>query len=492
MNEDTCCKYKSFLMKNVLLIISVSILSALLAVLVYRQFAPPQQVIIRETMPATFASDTKYLADRYPERQFISSSPTDFIAASNAATPAVVFIEARVSSNNFWGRESYGSSTGSGVIISHDGYIATNNHVIENSREITVTLNDKREYAADVLGTDPTTDLALLKIDANGLQHMDFGNSDSVLVGEWVLAVGSPFRLQSTVTAGIVSAKGRNINILQDQAGIESFIQTDAAVNPGNSGGALVNTNGELIGINTAIITYSGKYEGFSFAIPANLARKVLTDLREFGNVRRGWLGVEITPIDDALAKELELDRVAGVFLQNVVENSSADRGGLKPNDVLISVDGIETNSTPQFMELVGQFRPGDEIEIGYYRKGKYRTTRITLGERRTTVFTSAESDEAIGNATVLENLGFVIRDLTDEESRRLKSDGVFVEKIYRGSKIARTNMEENYVITEINGQKINSKDQLIRELKRASGMVVLKGFYEKYPGEYPYAFSID
>ena len=479
-------------MKNVLLILTASILSALFAVLVYRHFAPPQQVIIREAIPASFASDTKHLAEHLPERQFISSSPTDFIAASNAATPAVVFIEARVSSNNFWGRESYGSSTGSGVIISEDGFIATNNHVIENSNEITVTLNDKREFKADVLGTDPTTDLALIKIDADDLIHMHFGNSDSVLVGEWVLAVGSPFRLQSTVTAGIVSAKGRNINILQDQAGIESFIQTDAAVNPGNSGGALVNTNGELIGINTAIITYSGKYEGFSFAIPANLARKVLTDLREFGKVRRGWLGVEITPIDNALAKELGLDKVAGVFLQNVVQNSSADKGGLEANDVLISVNGIETNSTPQFMELVGQFRPGDEIEIGFFRRGKYRTTQITLGERRTSVFASNDSEENLDHATVLEGLGFVIRDLSEEENNRLKSDGIFVEKIYRGSKIARTNMEEDYIITEINGQKVGSKDQLIRELNRSSGMVVLKGFYEKYPGEYPYAFSKD
>jgi Do/DeqQ family serine protease len=478
-------------MKNILLVVIASLLSAFIAVTAYRQVVPIQQVIIREATPATFASDKNSTAITNPKRHFLSSTPADFIASANAATPAVVFIESSISSNNFWGRESYGSSTGSGVIISNDGYIATNNHVIEDGKQITVTLNDNREFKAKVLGTDPTTDLALLKIEAKNLEHVEFGNSDSVSVGEWVLAVGNPFRLQSTVTAGIVSAKARNINILQDQAGIESFIQTDAAVNPGNSGGALVNTNGELIGINTAIITYSGQYEGFSFAIPSNLARKVLTDLREFGKVRRGWLGVEITPITDGLAKELGLKKVAGILLQKVIVNGAAEESGLKPNDVLISVDGIETNSTPQFMELVGQFRPGDEIEIGYYRKGKLQSTKVILGERQNTILASS-SDDAIENAEIMEDLGFAVRDLTEEEKTKLKSDGVMVERIFRGSKIARTNMEENYIITEINGKEINDKNQLVSELNRQSGMIVLKGFYEKFPGEYPYAFNKD
>lgn len=478
-------------MKNVLVVVIASLLSAFIAVTAYRQVVPVQQVIIKEVAPATFASDKNATAITNPTRHFLSSTPTDFIASATAATPAVVFIESSISSNNFWGRESYGSSTGSGVIISNDGYIATNNHVIEDGKEITVTLNDNREFKAKVLGTDPTTDLALLKIETEDLDHVQFGNSDSVSVGEWVLAVGNPFRLQSTVTAGIVSAKARNINILQDQAGIESFIQTDAAVNPGNSGGALVNTNGELIGINTAIITYSGQYEGFSFAIPSNLARKVLTDLREFGTVRRGWLGVEITPITDALAKELGLKKVAGILLQKVIVDGAAEDSGLKPNDVLISVDGIETNSTPQFMELVGQFRPGDEIEIGYYRKGKLQSTKVILGERQNSILASSSSD-ALENAEIIEDLGFALRDLTEDEKSKLKSDGVMVERIFRGSKIARTNMEEHYIITEINGKEITNKNQLVSELNRQSGMIVLKGFYEKFPGEYPYAFNKD
>jgi serine protease Do len=215
----------------------------------------------------------------------------DLVRASNASKLAVVYIESSSSAvGTYFGRSRVEASTGSGVIISDNGYIATNHHVIADGNEILVLMEDGREYEAKLIGSDPSTDLALLKVDAKGLPHLSFGDSDSLMVGEWVIAIGNPFRLYSTVTAGIVSAKSRNINIL-DESGIESFIQTDAAVNPGNSGGALVNTRGQLMGINTAIMTYSGQYEGFSFAVPSNLAKKVLEDIREYGSIRRGWLG---------------------------------------------------------------------------------------------------------------------------------------------------------------------------------------------------------
>ncbi|MDX1939131.1 MAG: trypsin-like peptidase domain-containing protein, partial [Saprospiraceae bacterium] len=257
-------------MKQYIVIALSSLLSAVLAVLIYRAFDKPEQVLIREPSSATYATlGYDPLAD-VPLRTFLSSAPTNFTASAEAVTSSVVNIKTIQTGNgfDFWGNNSYGSSSGSGVIVSPDGFVVTNNHVIDGGTKINVTLNDKREFEAELIGTDPSTDLALVKIDAKNLPNIRFGNSDSLRVGEWVLAVGNPFNLESTVTAGIVSAKGRSIDILEGQDRIESFIQTDAAVNPGNSGGALVNTNGELIGINTAIITRSGRYEGYSFAVP--------------------------------------------------------------------------------------------------------------------------------------------------------------------------------------------------------------------------------
>ena len=247
-------------MKTFWIALISSTLSAIFAVGLYRMVEPPKEVVVKETIAAKYTNYTDELLSGKVQRQFLSSSPTNFIAAAKKATPAVVNIKASKGGDYFW--ETLSASTGSGVIISPNGYIVTNNHVIEEGKVFRVTLHDKREYNAKLVGTDPSTDLALLKVNSGDLPFLPFGNSDSLMTGEWVLAVGNPFNLESTVTAGIVSAKGRNIHILEDAYSIESFIQTDAAVNPGNSGGALVNTNGELIGINTAIITRSGKYEG--------------------------------------------------------------------------------------------------------------------------------------------------------------------------------------------------------------------------------------
>ncbi|MCL4145104.1 UNVERIFIED_CONTAM: hypothetical protein GTU68_058172, partial [Idotea baltica] len=271
-----------------------SCLSAVLAIGLYKYIEEPREIIVRESLPSSQVNLEEYLFNRKPGNTTAAVAPTNFTTASKLATPAVVYITTKqVVDYDIFGGPSYGNSSGSGVIISPSGYIVTNNHVIENGESLFVTLNDNREYPAKVIGTDPTTDLALLKIDETDLPFIPFGDSDVLEIGQWVLAIGNPFRLQSTVTAGIVSAKARNINILQQENyNIEAFIQTDAAVNPGNSGGALVNTDGELIGINTAIITYSGQYEGYSFAVPSSLAQKVVRDLQEFGSVQRGILGV--------------------------------------------------------------------------------------------------------------------------------------------------------------------------------------------------------
>ena len=476
-------------MKNFVLVFIASLLSAVIAILGYRMVDKSEQVMVRQVVPAAFVHEEGVIDGNATDEANTKPSAlvknSNFVHAAYLGTRAVVSIQA-VSSGGYWRSEPRGSSSGSGVIIDPDGYIATNNHVISEGDEIRVTLNNQREYVAEVIGKDPTTDLALLKIDAANLSFLQFGNSDSVFLGEWVLAVGNPFRLQSTVTAGIVSAKGRNIQILPN-AGIESFIQTDAAVNPGNSGGALLNTDGELIGINTAIITYSGQYEGFSFAIPGNLAHKVLTDLKKHGSVQRGWLGVTITPVDNSIADRLGLKKVAGVYLESVIEGSAAATGGLKTRDVILSVNDIVLNGTPEFMEQVGRKRPGDKLNIRYFRKGSERQTEVVLSDQRFFAASLVRSDEE-----VLAEIGMQVRDLTQTEKTRLRSKGVFVEKVVAGSVIENTNMEPEYIITSVNKKPISSVDDLVAEINNTNGMVTLQGFYERFPGEWPYKFKKD
>lgn len=475
-------------MKKYALILTSSLLSAILAIFIYRQFEQPREVIIRETVPARY-TNFKDDALNVSERAFLSSSPTDFIAAAEAVTPAVVNIKAIQGGNNFefWSSNTFGSSSGSGVIISSDGYIVTNNHVVEDGDEIEVTLNDKREFEAKVIGSDPSTDLALIKIKGKSLPYLSFGNSDSLRIGEWVLAVGNPFNLESTVTAGIVSAKGRSIDILEGQDRIESFIQTDAAVNPGNSGGALVNTNGELVGINTAIITRSGRYEGYSFAVPANLVRKVIKDLRDFGMVQRGILGVFIDEMTDTRAKSLGLSSVEGVFITRVTPGSGADDAGIKKGDVIIGINGIKTKTLPEMQEQIGRYRPGNSIWVEYIRNGSKQKAKVILKTKsNSTAIVSAKEED------VLRELGFELRNLTREETRRLRVNGVKVISIYRGSKIERTNMDPGFIITKVDNKKISKVEDLINQLEDAQGKVMLEGIYENYPGEYYYAFPIE
>ncbi|RMF32504.1 MAG: PDZ domain-containing protein, partial [Bacteroidetes bacterium] len=339
----------------------------------------------------------------------------------------------------------------SGVLVSPDGYIVTNNHVVEEGDRFQITLNDHREFEATLIGTDPTTDLALLKIEGENLPFLLFGNSDSLQVGEWVLAVGNPFNLESTVTAGIVSAKARNIQILEGDYSIESFIQTDAAVNPGNSGGALVNTNGELVGINTAIITRSGRYEGYSFAIPANLAQKVIRDLRDYGEVQRGLLGVRISPVDNHRAKELGLSKVEGVYISHVTKGGGAEAAGLRRGDVIIGINGVKVTTMPELQEQIGRYRPGNTILVEYIRRGKIFRTSVVLRDKNNSTVFQVNNDAD----NLLTRLGFEVRNLTHEETRALGTNGVYVVSVDLGSTIERTEMDPGYIITKVNDQPV-------------------------------------
>ena len=318
--------------------------------------------------------------------------PFDFVEAAEKATPSVVHIHAEKSGNTKQGRSSspfddlFGipfdgarKGSGSGVIISKDGYIVTNNHVVEFADKVEVILFDNRKFSAEIVGRNEQSDLAVLKIDANRLPVLDKADSDRAKIGEWVLAVGNPFELNSTVTAGIISAKGRDINIIQGNAAIESFIQTDAAVNPGNSGGALVDAKGRLLGINTAIATQTGSFSGYSFAIPVNIMTKIVNDIIEFGSYQRGFLGINIQDLDNEYADELGLQITQGVVVENVIDASAAQYAGVLPRDVITGVDSKVVKSAPELQELIGRKRVGETVKLTINRNGKVKEIPVKL-----------------------------------------------------------------------------------------------------------------
>jgi Do/DeqQ family serine protease len=474
-------------MRKYLLLGLVCVTSSLLSVLIYSQLAAPRRVVwADEDGEARYTGLVDKLFNSRSNNAFRSAAPTDFIEGAEIATPAVVNIRALLETGgSLWSGTSLTGSSGSGVIMSPDGYIVTNHHVVEKSNDIKVTLADKRAYRAKVVGSDPSTDIALLKIEEFNLPFVVFGNSDSVRVGEWVLAVGNPFNLESTVTAGIVSAKGRNINILGGAASIESFIQTDAAVNPGNSGGALVNTAGELIGINTAIITESGSYEGYSFAVPSNLVQKVIRDLREFGEVQRAYLGVGIQDLDSETARELGLPNAEGVLINRVATDGAASEAGLQTGDVVIGLNGAAVKSTSELQEYVGRFRPGEDVTLEYWRKGKKNRLRITLKDAQN----SAKIARAQGNE-LEEELGLSLRNLSREEQRKLRMQGVQVSSIRRGSLVYSTNMQPGFIINSVNGDRVSSVTEAIEAMKSAYNSLVLDGYYEGEADLYSYRFK--
>ncbi len=362
--------------------------------------------------------------------------------------------------------------SGSGVIISEDGYILTNNHVISSADEVEVTLNDKRTYDAQVIGMDPNTDLAILKIEEKGLSFVPYGNSDYLEVGEWVMAVGNPFNLTSTVTAGIVSAKGRNINILNEEFAIESFIQTDAAVNPGNSGGALVNTKGELIGINTAIASSTGAYSGYSFAIPVNVARKVVNDLIEFGTVQRAFIGVSIRDLDGKLAQEKGLKMTEGVYVTGLTEGGAADDAGIEEGDIIVAVDGIQVKNTPSLQERIGTYRPGDVAEVSVIRDEQLRKMNVKLRNQNGNLDIMPKTPSAVMA------LGATLQPAGADEMRRLGiRNGLKVTELSNG-KLKSAGVREGFIIVRVDRKEVKGLQDVIKILDQKSDAVLIEGIY--------------
>jgi Do/DeqQ family serine protease len=383
------------------------------------------------------------------------------------------------------------SSSGSGVIISADGYIVTNNHVVDGAEQVEVTFKNKRTVTAKVVGKDASFDLAVLKVEEKNLPTLSYGNSDNVKLGEWVLAVGYPLNLETTVTAGIVSAKHRNIGINQrnNNAGaIESFIQTDAAVNPGNSGGALVNAKGELIGINTAIASPTGSYAGYSYAIPANLVKKVVGDMVEYGNVQRAYLGVNFIDSKTASKEAREkynLDNIQGVAVGAVIDGSGADRAGLKEGDIIKSINDKPINSGTQLQERIASKRPGEKVSLLLERNGRTMTKSVTLKNN----LGNTEVVKKPSNSNI-ESLGATFRDLSAAEKRRFKSDGVMVSELQRGI-MAYSRIKRGFIITSVNDKEVKNVDQLNNIFSSGAKTFQIGGFYPGSNGNYFYSFQM-
>ncbi|MBE6342164.1 MAG: PDZ domain-containing protein [Lentimicrobiaceae bacterium] len=361
---------------------------------------------------------------------------------------------------------------GSGVVISPDGYIVTNNHVVEGASKIEVTFNDKHKRTATIIGNDPSTDLALIKVDAQDLEYLTFADSDEVRVGEWVLAVGNPFNLTSTVTAGIVSAKARNINILGDGSTIESFIQTDAAINPGNSGGALVDMDGNLIGINAAIASRTGSYEGYSFAIPSNIVKKVVEDFLQYGALQRAYLGVSIVEITEELAEEKGITEMSGVYIMAVEERGGAKAAGIKEDDVILSINGISVNSNSQLIGVVSQYRPGDKVKVKIQRRGEVMEKIVTLKNLEGT-----EEMHKEGEGFYNEVLGIKLQPLPASLKSELGINyGLKIVEIKEGI-FKQKGITDEFIILSVNHQRVSSENDLKKALSNdRNGKVRIEG----------------
>ena len=447
----------------------------------------------------------------------------DFTGPAAAATPSVVHIKtttnAKQVSNNlprkqqqnpfsdmfgnddffqqFFGQRNNiipeQRASGSGVIISEDGYIVTNNHVVDNADMITVTLSNKKTYKAKVIGTDPSYDLSVIKIDAAGLPFLLYGNSDDVKIGQWVLAIGYPLNLETTVTAGIISAKARSLGLNKDrngnpQGGVESFIQTDAAVNMGNSGGALVNTEGKLIGINSAIASPTGYYSGYSYAIPVNIVKKVVDDLMKFGTVQRGFLGVSFVYASDLTEDEKKKDGIPvtaeGIYVTDVPVNGGAYAAGIRKGDILKKIDGNAVNSGAEMQELISSHKPGDKVPVTYSRNGSENTVTVILKN-------TAGNFEIVKSDATLRALG---ADLVNLDLKKAKEygvpGGVIVKKINEGALNDQTRMKDGFVILKVNDKGVKNTEEL-RAAVGANKNITISGFYPGYDGVYEYPISL-
>jgi serine protease Do len=459
-------------MKNVwkyALVFLMVIAGAFVGVLVYSSFfEKPRIVTIKETAPVKLAS--------YPASE---GNLPDLTYAAESTVNAVVHImtesvQGGWSSGNplldFFGYRSepqVAQGFGSGVILSSDGFIVTNNHVIDDAQKIKVVLNDRREFEARLIGADPATDVALLKIDGTNLPFLTYGNSSDLKLGEWVLAIGNPFNLTSTVTAGIISAKARNIGINGDRSNIESFIQTDAAVNPGNSGGALVNQRGELVGINTALASRTGSYAGYSFAIPTTIVRKVVDDLKKYGEVQRALLGVEIRGVDADVAKEFKLEKIEGVYVAGVTENGAAKEAGIKSGDVILEIQGRKVNTNAELQESISQYHPGDMVNITVKRNNSEKLFTVKLRNKLGNTGIVHETNDLYGSQ-------FESLKALDKEKFQLDR-GIKVTKVGSG-KLKDAGLVQGFIITDVNKKPVYDVDDLKRIVTNAKGGILVEG----------------
>ena len=496
--------------KNILLIVLVSAATSFFSVWGYNRWEGRQTAGIQEPgkLPVNYAGF--FDGEK-------GTGAVDFTAAATSSTPAVVHIKtktnARQVTNNLpRGRNPFSDlfgdgfddffnmprsqtipeqrASGSGVLISEDGYIVTNNHVIDGADEINITLNNKRSYKATLVGTDPSSDIAVLKIEGKSFPYLVYGNSDDVKLGQWVLAVGYPLTLDVTVTAGIISAKSRSIGINRKQSDnpVESFLQTDAAVNPGNSGGALINTDGQLIGINSAIASPTGSYAGYSYAIPVNIVKKIVNDLMKFGTVQRAYLGIQYSAGDmtDEEKKETGFKEGEGVFVTNVTNGGAAQIAGLKKGDIVTKVNGVAVTSGPEMVEQVTRYKPGDKVTVNYLRDGKDYTANLVLKN-------SVGNTDIVKNTGMLDKLGGQLENLDKKSAATYDvAGGVVVKKVGNGY-LGKTKMQDGFVITSLNGIVIKNTDDLKAALEKnkSSGTVKLEGIYPGYEGSYGYPLNL-
>jgi len=457
---------------------------------------------------ALFTSSDSKLPIHYASNSGMTATqPVDFSPAAESAVPSVVHVKTLTQGKTFVAQDPFGfygpqqyrtpdqMGAGSGVIISNDGYVITNNHVVQGADQVQVTFNDRNTQIAKVVGTDPSTDIAVLKIEGKNLPYMELGNSDNVKLGQWVLAVGYPLNLDATVTAGIVSAKSRDLGMSARSSktnAVEAYIQTDAAVNPGNSGGALVNTQGQLIGINAAIASPTGSYAGYSYAIPSNLAMKVASDIIKYGSVQRGYLGaslVDLNRVTEQNAEELGLKTgdfrdAKGVLVSYVRPNSGAAAAGLRKGDLITLFNGISVNSVPQLTEQVARYHPGDKVSIGYLRNGNPATVSVEL--RTLSGSTAVEK-----NAGTFTYSGAAMRDLSSNEAEKLGiSGGVMITGITSGSIAQKANIQKGFIVVSVNDEKIESIGDFQNAISQSDKGIQLGGIYPGRRGMYYYGMN--
>ena len=498
--------------RSLITVILVSALTSATVLFAYNKLNPKPIAIQMENgkVPANYAG-------LFDSNHSMPGQPVDFQEASATAVPSVVHITTVIgkdqASNNLpkvrknpfsdlfgddffndffggqGGRAMPMQASGSGVIISEDGYIVTNNHVIDEADEVKVTLSNKKSFTAKVIGADPSSDLAVLKIEAKGLPFLLYGNSDVLKLGQWVLAVGYPLNLETTVTAGIVSAKARSLGLngQKSRTPIESFIQTDAAVNQGNSGGALVNTNGELVGIVSAIASPTGAYAGYSYAIPVNIVKKIINDLLQYGTVQRAYLGISFLPetAPDSEKEKLNFKEGSGVLVREVAKDGAMSGTGIKEGDYITKINGTKVNSSSEMIEQVASFKPGDVVTVGYAREGKEYSTKVTLKNKT--------GNYDVVRSTVLDKLGVefenvekkVVSDYGFEGGVRIKSiaqDGLIPDQV--------PNLKKGFIVVRISGKPVKNSDEFKRLIQGSGNTVTLEGFYPGYDGLYAYSIN--